>query len=44
VAVAWSSVTSNLAEIDAVRQTIAARRSQIHCYCMPTAQPHRTPA
>lgn len=44
VAVAWTGVASNPAEIDAVRQALAARRSQIHCYCLPTGRPHRAPA
>jgi len=44
VAVAWSSVATSLTEIDAVRQALHARRSQGHCYCLPTGRPYRAPA
>jgi len=44
VAVSWCSVASNLAEIDELRQALQARRSYVHCYCLPTGRPHRAPA
>lgn len=44
VALTWTSVAGNLAEIDEVRQALQARRSQDHCRCLPTGHPHRTPA
>jgi len=44
VAVAWSSVASNLTEIDDVRQALAARRTQVHCYCLPDGRQYRAPA
>ena len=42
VAIAWSGVASNLAEIKDVRQALQARRSYIHC--LPTVRPLRAPA
>jgi len=44
VAVSWCSVASNLEEIDEVRQALQARRSNVHCYCLPTGRPYRAPA
>lgn len=44
VAVAWSSVATSVTEIDTVRQALQARRSQGHCYCLPTGRPYRAPA